>query len=253
MGEFDLSAFLMLMSRLSGLFLSAPVLSSRQLPAMLKVAAVLVISVTMSFTVSVDSALISGDASLVLAVILEVLVGYTIGWMASLVFGAVQLAGQLIDMQIGFGMVNVIDPQSGIQVPLTGNFIHLLALIVYLNLNGHHYLFEAIQASYVTVPVLGWQVSGGLIGLLVQAAGEIFVIALKVAMPVVIALLISELGMGFIARTVPQMNIFVVGMSLKILIGLMVMFMAMPAILWFFALTVGSFFDYLKQLILILR
>jgi flagellar biosynthetic protein FliR len=253
MGQFSLTAFLMIISRMTGMMLTAPVFSSRQVPRMIKITVVLVISGLMSFYIPVDSTLLTSDGLLIIAVILEFLVGYLIGWISYLIFGAVQLAGQLIDMQLGFGMVNVLDPQSGIQVPLTGNFIYLLALIVYLNLDGHHYLFEAIARSYQTLPVLGWHMSGGLMELLLRCVGDIFIIAGKIAMPVIIALLISELGMGFIARTVPQMNIFVVGMSLKILLGLMVLFMIMPAILWFFSIMVEQFFDYIYQLLLILR
>ena len=217
--QFDLMTFLLVLSRMSGLFISAPVLSSRQLPRMIKTVAAIGISGFMSLFVQAgDPAVLTSSGLFILAVIMEVFVGYVIGFVAFVLFAAIQLAGQFMDMGIGFGMVNVIDPQSGIQVPITGNFVYLLALVVYLNLNGHHHLFQAIVTSYQTIPVLGLQLSGSMVQLFMNITASMFLIAVQFAAPIIIALLITDLGMGFIARTVPQMNIFIVGLSLKILV-----------------------------------
>ena len=86
---------------------------------------------------------------------LEVLIGYTLGFVAYVIFAGIQLAGQMMDMQMGFGIVNVIDPQSGTQVPLIGNFQYLVAIMVFLGINGHHLLLRALNDSYHFIPVLG--------------------------------------------------------------------------------------------------
>jgi len=245
------NSFLMIFGRLTGLFISAPIFSSRQMPGRIKVLIIAVLSIVMASFVPVKYAVsLSTPAYFIAAWILEVFIGYSIGFVAYVLFASIQLAGQLMDMQMGFGVVNVLDPQSGTQVPLMGNFNYLLALLMYLFVNGHHYLLSALNQSYQVIPVLGTNLGSDFISLLVQLSAYMFVIAVKISAPMLIAIMITNVAMGFIARTVPQMNVFMVGMPLNIMVGFMILFLLLPVYLWFMGELFGTMVAYLDAVLI---
>jgi len=248
---FPVDGFLLLMGRLSGLFLSAPIFSSRQIPGRVKILVLALLSATLSYVIPINTSVAMGTPGIFLAaMVLEMAVGYTIGLVAYVVFGAIQLAGQLMDMQMGFGIVNVVDPVSGTQIPLMGNLTQTLALLMYLAINGHHYLLEAVVQSYRVIPVLGFNINAPFFELLMVIAAQMFVVAVKIALPIITAILTADIAMGFIARTVPQMNVFIVGLPLKIMVGLVSLMLIIPVYLWVFSLLFSRFFTYLDQIIM---
>ncbi|HEX3011066.1 MAG TPA: flagellar biosynthetic protein FliR [Syntrophomonadaceae bacterium] len=249
-----LESFFMVLGRMTGLFLIAPVFANRQMPARIKILIVIVLSGAMAYYVPVNySTQLTTPAYFIAALVMEVVVGYTIGLVAYVCFGAIQLAGQIMDMQMGFAIVNVVDPMSGTQVPLMGNFSNLLALLIYLSINGHHYLLQAVAQSYKVIPVLGTHIHSNFMGLLVDMMVYMFVIAVKISAPVVIAILTTNIAMGFVARTVPQMNVFMVGIPLNIFMGIIAFLAMLPVYVWFMGTLFEKFFGYLDQIILALR
>jgi len=247
---FAIEGFLLVMSRLSGLFLSAPILSSRMMPVRVKVLTIIGLAGVMAYFVPVTYAReIDTPGFFIAALAVEILIGYTIGFVAYMVFAALQLAGQLMDMQMGFGIVNVVDPQSGTQIPLMGNLTQTIALLLYLAIDGHHYLFQALIQSYKVIPVLGLSLNAGFYDLIFDISVYMFVIAVKIATPIIIAIMTADIAMGFIARTVPQMNVFIVGLPLKILVGLGALFIMIPVYMWVFNILFARFFTYLDQII----
>lgn len=162
-------------------------------------------------------------------VICEFLVGLIFGFAASLIFASVQMTGHLLDTQIGFGMVNVIDPQFGQQVPLIGNFKYILALLIFLTTNGHHVLLSAFLSSFKMIPITHVVYhANALASIITDMVINTFVIALKISLPVLVSLLLTDIALGILSRTMPQMNIFVVGIPGKIIVGLFVLSMALP-------------------------
>lgn len=251
---FTVEGFVLVLARVSGLFLSAPIFSSRQMPTRLKVMVAVILGAMIAYFIPITGTDgISNPLYMGLALISETLIGYTIGFVAYMLFAGLQLAGQLMDMQMGFAIVNVIDPQTGTQIPMMGNLTQTVALLSYLAVNGHHYLLQAVVQSYQVIPVLGLSLGGVFYDHLFAISAEMFVIALKVAAPVVIAVLISDIAMGFIARTVPQMNVFIVGLPLKILLGLGGLLIMMPVYLWVFDLLFTRFFGYLDGIMSVMR
>lgn len=232
---FALEPFFLILARLSGLFIAAPIFSSRQIPVRFKVFLVVVLSAVMAFFVPAQFPTETGTPLLfVWALVLELLIGYALGFVAYMVLSGIQLAGQLMDMQMGFAIVNVIDPQSGTQIPLMGNLSQTLALLIYLAMNGHHFLLQGLADSYKYVPVLGLNLGPSFMDEITRMTVAMFVIAIKIAAPIVIAVLTGDIAMGFIARTVPQMNVFVVGMPVKIMMGLLLLLVMVPIFLWVF-------------------
>ena len=133
-----------------------------------------------------------------------------------------------MDMQVGFAMVNVMDPTSGQQIPLIGSFLYNLAIIVFLVVNGHHMLIAALFESFRNVPLLGVSPAPTLAGFGVNLVNGVFVTGMKLAMPVTFSILLTNVGLGILARTMPQLNIFVVGLPLQIVIGMFVLSILMP-------------------------
>jgi len=139
---------------------------------------------------------------------------------ALLLFMAFQFGGQIVGFQMGFAIVNVVDPQSQQQVSLIGSLEYTIAALLFLVLNGHHLLLMALARSFTIVPPLSVSPDVEVYGGLVRMTSQVFVIAVRIAAPAMAALLLTNVALSIIARTVPQMNIFIVGFPIGIAVGL---------------------------------
>ena len=233
--------FLLVFVRMTGLFVIAPIFGRKNIPSYLKIgfsfflAIILVNTITFKSLGSFDNIF-----EYMLIVLKEFLVGITIGYISYLVFSSVYVAGQLIDMEIGFGMVNVLDPVSNIQVPITSNFYFIISMLVFMSFNGHHMLIKALFDSYNLIPLGGAVFNKALLGHLIVIFADIFIIGFKIAAPIIVAILLTDITLGIISRTIPQLNVFVVGMPLKIIIGIIVIIATIPAFLSLTEILVGK-------------
>ena len=246
-------AFLLIFVRMTGLFVVAPIFGRRNIPTYFKIGfsffMALIIVNTMTLQAPAYNESILAYTALVAK---EFIVGLTIGFIAYLAFTAIYVAGEIIDMQIGFGVVNVIDPMSNIQVPISSNLYFIISMLVFLALNGHHVLIKALYDSFNTVPLGSAVFDAGLTDLLLSTFGSIFFIGFKIAAPVVAAILITDVALGTISRMVPQLNVFVIGMPLKIFVGLVVMLVTIPMFIFvldsLFKIMDGSVLEYIKEI-----
>ncbi len=237
--EFD--TFLLVLVRMTGLFVIAPIFGRRNIPVMLKIGFSFFLSVILVNTIELHHLDYSSNVmEYFLLVIKEFIVGITIGYVSYIIFSSIYIAGQLIDMQIGFGMVNVIDPISNIQVPITSNLYFILSMLFFLSFNGHHLLIRALFSSYQSIPLGGAEFNTSLMNHIIGIFGEIFIIGFQIAAPVITAIFITDIILGVVTRTIPQLNVFVVGMPLKILVGLLIIFLTMPAFISFTSVMVGK-------------
>lgn len=170
----------------------------------------------------------------VIIVMNEVIIGVVIGFTANIIFVGIRFAGEIIGLDMGFGIVNVIDPLSGEQVSIVGQFKYLLALLLFLGINGHHFLIQALKLSFDIVPMASGSFSTVSVSKLISMSGEIFTVAVKVASAAIGVLFISNFIMGIIARIVPQMNIFIIGFPIKISVGFVMIFITLPFFLYIF-------------------
>ncbi|GGF80206.1 flagellar biosynthetic protein FliR [Paenibacillus albidus] len=172
------------------------------------------------------------DLSYVLLIVREVLIGLLLGFIAFLMMMVIQGAGSFIDIQIGFGMANVIDPMTGASSPILGNFKYMIALLLFLSMNGHHHLLDAIVSSYKWIPINNdmflKMIDGSLSEFLARTFAQSLVLAFQLAAPLVTALFLTDIGLAFLARTAPQYNVFVIGVPLKIVVGLALLLVLMP-------------------------
>jgi flagellar biosynthesis protein FliR len=224
------AVFLLLMTRVSGLFVMSPFFGSLNIPVYFRAAIAFMMSLVLYPTVD-SLATVHAPASVLaytLAVCCELFIGWLIGFVAYISFSAIQMAGKMMDMQVGFSIVNVMDPTSGQQMPLIGSFLYNLGLIVFLVTNGHHVLIMALFESFQAIPILGASVHLGLVNLISDFTAGIFLTGMKVSMPVTFAILLTNVGLGVLARTMPQMNIFVVGIPMQIVVGIFVLSIMLP-------------------------
>ncbi len=245
--------FLLIFGRVLGFLLLAVPFSNRSVPAQVKVGFAALLSFLLLSVHPGGARVASGLAGYLVQLAGEVGVGLVLGFLTQLAFSALQLAGQLIDMQMGFGIVNVIDPQYGTQVPVVGNFKYALALLFFLAVDGHHTLLRALASSYQALPLGPPVLTGPFYAHVFSAAGMMFVNAFKIALPVVGALYIADFALGIIARTVPQMNVFVVGMPLKVGVGIGFLLILLPLYLWVFGVLVDGLFHDLARVLVLLR
>jgi flagellar biosynthesis protein FliR len=148
------------------------------------------------------------------------LIGIVIGFAAKIIFSGIQFAGEMIGVQIGFSIVNVIDPISSAQVSVISEFQYIVALLIYLAVDAHHTFIIAIADSYRFVSPFAYHFSGTLMQHILVFSKELFVTAIKISAPVMAVLFFTNVALGVVARTVPQINIFIVGFPLQIAVGL---------------------------------
>lgn len=183
----------------------------------------------------------------------EVLIGLLLGFIGYLMFMAIRTAGSFIDIQIGFGIANVIDPMTGTSAPILGNFKYMIALLMFLSMNGHHHLLDAIVYSYKWIPMNNdlflRMVDGSLSEFLVRTFAQSFVLAFQMSAPLVTALFLTDVGLAFLARTAPQYNVFVIGVPLKIIIGLALLLVLMPGLAVLFQNLFEIMFESMENLL----
>lgn len=231
----QMSLFLLIFVRISGIIIISPVFGSRNIPGSLKTGLTLYLAlIILPFITSTEMPAVPQTLiPYIILLVSELIFGIIIGFASSLVFSAVQMTGSLLDMQIGFGVVNVFDPQAGQQVPLIGNFKYILALLLFLIVNGHHILLTAIVDSFKLVPITGVVFSNSITNMMVNMISGIFTLAFKITVPVLAALIITDIALGILARTMPQMNVFIVGVPAKIIVGIFVLSVTLPFFMLF--------------------
>ncbi|MFE8695169.1 flagellar biosynthetic protein FliR [Cytobacillus sp. FJAT-53684] len=221
-------AFLLVFVRVTSFFLMMPLFSYRSIPTVAKIGLGFFMALTMIFTMDIPSFEI--DQTYYLLIIKEALVGLMIGFIAYLILSAIQIAGGFIDFQMGFAIANVIDPQTGAQSPLMGQYLYTIGLFFLLTVNGHHLMLDGVFYSYQFIPLDQPWISFGnenMIEYVIKAFNSMFVIAFQMSIPVVGSLFMVDIALGIVARTVPQLNVFVVGLPLKIGVSFLVLIAVM--------------------------
>lgn len=219
----DVVAFVLILMRMAGIFLTAPVFSSRTIPVMVKASWILLVTFLIFPVVDYRAlALPASGIPLALGVVRELLIGFSIGLGATLLFTGIQLAGQIVDIQMGLGLVNIIDPMTNAQVAVMGQYYFMVATLVFLVVNGHHVLLQGIVDSFNLVPLGQAHFSAALGTKMMELFSQVFFIAFRVGAPVIGALFITNMALGVVARTVPQMNVFIVGMPLNLAVGFLI-------------------------------
>ncbi|ADL07876.1 flagellar biosynthetic protein FliR [Thermosediminibacter oceani] len=225
--EFIIVNFLLVFFRILGFFILTPVFGRREFPVQGRLGVSALIAVIL-YPVVNKIPLPDNLWDTVILFIRETAVGLSIGFITFVVFSAVYICGEIIDLQMGFGIVNVIDPQTNAQIPVMGNFFYILTILIFLSINGHHVLLNALMKSYDILPLGGAGLHDSFLEGMLKSFFEMFAAGVKMSIPVVAATFLADFALGVIARTVPQMNVFIVGLPFKIIIGFIALIIALP-------------------------
>ena len=218
----EFERFLFVFFRVGALILFVPVLGSRQVPASMKIGLILFTSIVI-FPLVQARPLPEPQGIFDLAVFLlsDVTIGLGIAYITRLIFAAVQIAGTVVDFQMGFGVVNVIDPQTDTQVSVTAQFHNIVAVLIFLAVDAHHFILQAIVESFFIINPAEINFSSLTPEYMLYLFSGTFTTAVKIAAPIMAILFFLSVGLGLVARTVPQMNVFIVGFPLQIGVGLL--------------------------------
>jgi flagellar biosynthesis protein FliR len=237
--QWNLSLFLLVFSRWAGMVMLAPVFGARGVPGMVKLGFAASITVILYPLVLASKPQIPLELLPYVGILIkEVLVGLVIGFVIYALTAVLEGTGQLIDMQMGFSMGASIDPVYGMQSPMMGNFQMILATMLLLATNAHHYLIAAMVKSYTYVPLNPGSLPQG-IEFYIHLIRDVFSLSIQLALPVFGALVLADIGVGLLSRTVPQLNIFSVMFPIKVIFGFILFILAVP----FFGESVNMLFN----------
>jgi len=236
--------------RILGVVGAMPILGSRAVPMRVKVALSLVLTFLLLPAIPFAQWPLEprGFWNLAALVIHESLLGLMIGFAAQVPIWAMQAAGELIGLQMGFGIAAVIDPESGGQENVMASLLRNMALLLFLLAGGHQVVLEALGESLRTLPPGSMRLSPDLLDEGIRLSGHLLDLGLRLGAPAMAALLLTEVGLGLVARTVPQMNIFIVGFPLKIGLGFAMVAITLPGMLALFNQEIGSLSETLARL-----
>lgn len=198
-----------------------PLFSSRSISVIFKGSLSLIL--TNALIESIDVQLHTSQLDVVpLLVFKEVLIGLSLGFVLRVFFSACSSAGEVLAIQTGLGFARFFDPQNLVQASVLEGFKSILAIMVFFSTDAHHMVIRALGKSIIDIPLGGFSISAENYRFLGEIAGKIFILALKISGPILVVLLIVEIVLGVLSRVVPQVNIFLEGIPIKILISMIV-------------------------------
>jgi flagellar biosynthesis protein FliR len=213
-------SFLLTLMRVSIIVFALPFFGAATVPNTVKASLCLVLSVSLWPQLSFPGSLMpSGLFHLALMMAGEVILALMFDLIIRFLFAAAQTGGYLIGFGMGFSIVNAIDPLTGTSDVVTSHLLYQTTLLTFLNLNGHYYLLGALADSFALVPPGGLLLNPSVAADLIQFSGQIFLLAMKVAAPILVSMFLIDLALALAGREAPQLNIFSFGFPLKILVG----------------------------------
>lgn len=226
-----MGAYLWPFFRIGATLMSMPVIGTRNVSVRFRVLLAMMITFIVAPLLPAMPAVdpLSGEG--ILICIHQLLIGVAIGFVFQLVFQVFILAGQIIAMQAGLGFASMMDPQSGASVPVVSQFYSVLVTLVFLALNGHHAIIEAVVRSFDVMPVAAQGLQRDAMWQLVLWGSDMFAGAVSISLPAVAALLLVNIGFGVMTRVTPQLNIFAVGFPITLIVGFIVMYLTLASVL----------------------
>ena len=222
LGQFEL--FVLILIRLASFVFAAPFFNTANVPNRFKIGfsfalSIIVYSINSDMTVQYNNMM-----DFCIIVVQEVIVGILLGAVSSFAVQIIQFSGKMIDMDIGISMAQIYDPTTRMQVGIMGNFYYYMLMLLLIISGMHRFLIEAIVETYNVIPIGGVKFGAGLYTTIIQFMSDYFVIGFRIALPVFATMLLLNCILAILARIAPQMNMFVVGMQLKIFVGIFVIF-----------------------------
>lgn len=223
-----LAAFIFPLARILALIASSPVIGNRQIPARVKVGLAMLITFIIAPTLNLpaDIEISSGPGLFIL--VQQIMVGLAMGFSMRLIFTAIEMSGDIMGMQMGLGFANFYDPVNATQTQVLAQFLGIIAALAFLSMNGHLIMLDALAESFHSFPITTNIPSAHAMHTLVLWGGSIFTHALRLSLPLIGALLITNLALGILTRSAPQLNIFAIGFPITLAVGFATLLLALP-------------------------
>lgn len=221
--------FLLIFLRVSAIMLMVPIFDNKSIPLLFKAGLIFSISIILFPVVNINENIFTyKPVYFAIGVASEIMIGAIIGLSVKLLFAGIQLAGQLNGIQMGLSMSSTLDPTINANITTVSQFINMFALLIFLITNAHHLILRALVESFAIIPPFDFQLNKQLMEIIINLGGNMFVIGVKVAAPLMAVLLLVSVAFALTARTAPQMNIMFVAMPVKIFVGLLFLGFFLP-------------------------
>ena len=225
-------ALVLILMRVSPILFMMPVFSSRSLPNLLKAGLTLTVSLILLPLVQLDPRLLPSEPiQFGLLMAAELMIGLILGLSVKIIFTGIQMSGELAGFQMGLSLASVMDPQSEVNAPILSQFLYLVSLVVFLAVDGHHWFFRALYQSFLLLAPGEIHLQEGLYRHFLGLLTSLFVVAIKIAAPVMAVLIFTQIGLGILAKAVPQINILITSFPLTLGIGLLFLALSIELIL----------------------
>lgn len=215
----DMLSFYLTFFRVSIVLFLMPFFGGNSIPITVKAALTLVLSMALWPQLSFPGAMMPTGWNIALMIIGEAILGIILALIVNYLFAAVQLGGQIIGFQMGFAMVNVVDPITGTSNAVTAHFLYMCTMLTFLVLNGHLHLLQALGMSFAHVPPGGLLLNSTMANSFFDFSGIMFILAIRIAAPIMAALFLVDLALALISRAAPQMHVLILGFPIKITVG----------------------------------
>jgi flagellar biosynthetic protein FliR len=240
-------AFILLFTRFTALFMAVPIFSHMNIPMSVKGA--MAFFFTVFFFGAVPPLNIPTDAlSLTVAILGELLFGLAVGVVLQLAYHVITFAGGQISFMMGFSLASAIDPQSGVSMPIISQFLALMALMVLLVFDLHHWILLYASASISAVPLGGFMMTPSLFQYIMHAMTNMFVVGFMIAFPITALSMLADLIFGMLMKTMPQFNLLVIGMPIKIAVSFVVLMVTLGATLLIVTSQTQDAYNFLEKL-----
>jgi flagellar biosynthetic protein FliR len=226
-----IGSFLWPFFRIGAMLTAAPIFGTRLVPPRVRLGIALALTVVIAPLLPAVPQADPLTTTGVVLIVQQILIGLALGFVLRLVFGVLELVGEAIAQLMGLGFASMVDPQNGVSLPILGQFYTLLATLVFLAFNGHLMWIETLSESFRVVPIGSDGLTGQGAWLIVGFASNMFSWAVRMALPVMAALLVVNLSFGVLTRAAPQLNIFSVGFPAALLLGFILVTITVPGVL----------------------
>ena len=222
-----LAALIFPLARILAMIASSPVLGNKQVPARVKIGLSALLAIIIAPTVGEMPPIAIGSPQGLLIVIQQVIIGVAMGFSMRLIFIAIEMAGELAGLQMGLGFASFYDPINASHNPIISQWMGVIAALAFLAINGHLYMVATLAESFKTLPIGSVLPAKSFFGVAIWG-GSIFAYALQISLPIMAALLITNIALGILTRAAPQLNLFAVGFPVSLAIGFFVLALSMP-------------------------
>jgi flagellar biosynthetic protein FliR len=229
----DVLLFFASLSRVLALFLLLPIFGDQNVPTLVRIflaftVNLVVYPIAMSQGTASLAPLMASDMGIVVLVLKEAAVGIIIGFTAKIFFDAINFAFAHMGNQMGFSMASAYDHHTETSTPVISHMIMILAMLLFLAMNGHHFFLRALVDSYYSIPVGGFVMKKSIVLHVLETSGQVFWIGVKLSSPMALVIFLINCAFGIVAKAVPQINVLVVSFTVNILAGFLVITLTLP-------------------------